>query len=247
MTEPYDGAYFDGQVGGALRSARHVVRAVLALVQPASVLDVGCGRGAWLKAFHEAGVADVRGADGDYQERAKLLIDPERFTPLDLRHPERLTGRFDLVTCLEVAEHLPPDVAPALVAALTERAPVVLFSAAVPGQTGTNHVNEQWPEYWDALFAARQYRALDLLRPRLYGDAEVEWWYRQNLVLYASAEGLARWPALAAAASAPAAPRLEWVHVDILRWTLQRYTGTRFLARELLRALGRSLRRRLTR
>ncbi len=244
MPEPtYDGAYFDTQVQGALRSARAVVPVVLELMQPASVLDVGCGRGAWLRAFSESGVKEVRGVDGDYVERDKLLVPADRFMPLDLRRPERLEGRYDLAVCLEVAEHLPGPVAPRLVDALTGRAPVVLFSAAVPGQTGGDHLNEQWPTYWDGLFAQRSYRVLDLLRPRLYADARVEWWYRQNAVLYASAEGLARWPNLAAAAALPAGPRLEWVHADILTWTLQRYASTRYLARQLLQAVVRRLKR----
>lgn len=238
---PYDGAYYDTRVQGSLPSARIVVPALLKLLQPASVLDVGCGRGAWLKAFLENGVPDVRGVDGDYVERDKLLFPVERFTPLDLHHPERLQGRYDLALCLEVAEHLPGSVAPALVEALTERAPVVFFSAAVPGQTGVDHVNEQWPDYWDALFARRSYRMLDVLRPELYADERVEWWYRQNAVLYASGEGLARWPSLAAAAVQPAGPRLEWVHRNVLEWTLQRYTGARYLARELVRAVIRRI------
>ncbi len=243
MPEPtYDSAYFDTQVQGALRSARAVVPVLLELMQPASVLDVGCGRGAWLRAFSECGVKEARGVDGDYIERDKLLVPPDHFTPLDLHHPQRLSGRYDLSVCLEVAEHLPSSVAPRLVEALTGRAPVVLFSAAVPGQTGADHLNEQWPAYWDGLFAQRSYRLLDVLRPRLYGDARIDWWYRQNAVLYASAEGLARWPRLATAAAA-AGPRLEWVHADILTWTLQRYASTRYLARELLRAVARRWKR----
>jgi len=233
---PYDAQYFDAQVEGALRSARALVPVLLELVQPASVVDVGCGRGAWLRAFQEFGVSEVRGVDGLYVEREKFLVSPEQFTAMDLRRPQQLSGRYDLALCLEVAEHLPKSVAPELVAALTRLSPVVVFSAAIPGQSGTEHVNEQWPEYWDGLFAHHSYRLVDAVRPRVYGDARIEWWYRQNVVLYASPEGLARWPRLASAASS-GQPRLEWVHVDILRRTVQAYASIRYLGRALARQL----------
>ncbi len=241
---PYDARYFDAQVEGALRSARALVPILLELVEPASVVDVGCGRGAWLCAFQECGVSEVRGVDGAYVEREKLLVAPERFTAADLRRPEQLTGRYDLALCLEVAEHLPASVAPELVAALTRLSPVVVFSAAIPGQSGTEHVNEQWPEYWDGLFAERSYRLVDVIRPRVYGDSRIEWWYRQNMVLYASAEGLAKWPRLAGAGDG-GVPRLEWVHVDILRRALQAYASPRYLARALARQVIRAVARRL--
>lgn len=115
----YDAAFFDAQVEGALCSARAVVPVLLELLQPASVLDVGCGRGAWLKALQEHGVPDTRGVDGDYVDRTRLLIDPRQFTPIDLRDPARLSGRYDLALCLEVGEHLPSSVAGPLVAAPT--------------------------------------------------------------------------------------------------------------------------------
>jgi hypothetical protein len=50
--------------------------------------------------------------------------------------------RFDLAISLEVAEHLPEGSAGALVSTLIEAAPVVVFSAAIKGQSGTNHINE---------------------------------------------------------------------------------------------------------
>lgn len=57
-----------------------------------------------------------------------------------------------------------------IVTALTDAAPVILFSAAVPGQGGNNHINEQWPEYWCQLFKALGYDVLDPIRPRIRED-----------------------------------------------------------------------------
>jgi 2-polyprenyl-3-methyl-5-hydroxy-6-metoxy-1,4-benzoquinol methylase len=82
---------------------------IIAAVQPNTVIDVGCGVGTWLAVLAENGVADVWGIDGDYVDRALLEIPEERFLPHDLTKPVRLERRFDLVLCLEVAEHLPAD------------------------------------------------------------------------------------------------------------------------------------------
>jgi hypothetical protein len=86
---------------------------------------------------------------------------------------------------MEVAEHLPEARAEGLVGDLVRLAPVVLFSAAIPGQGGTGHINEQYLSYWVNHFAARDYVLLDFIRPSLWNDERCDWWYRQNVVLFA--------------------------------------------------------------
>ena len=140
----YNNAFFDAHVEGSLPLARVVSEVLLKLILPRTVVDVGCGRGAWLKAFEEqVNGLEVTGIDGDYVDWSKLLIDNERFVTADLSRLVRIDGRYDLALCLEVAEHLPTRSASGLVAALTSCAPLVLFSAAIPGQGGTHHVNER--------------------------------------------------------------------------------------------------------
>ena len=71
-------------------------------------MDVGCGTGAWLRAFAErVDDLEVKGIDGDYVDRSKLLFDQNRFVAADLTRMGRIDGRYDLALCLEVAEHLP--------------------------------------------------------------------------------------------------------------------------------------------
>jgi SAM-dependent methyltransferase len=152
MSDPYDAAFYDIIRDGCLRSARRVVPLVLAAVHASRVVDVGCGEGAWLSVFKEAGCT-VRGVDGDYVDRRRLLIDEDEFVGHDLTEGFDL-GRFDLAVCLEVAEHLEAPFADQLVATLVRHAPVVLFSAAIPGQGGVGHVNEQWPAFWVEKFNA---------------------------------------------------------------------------------------------
>jgi SAM-dependent methyltransferase len=193
---PYDAAFYADQADGSLRSARVVVPIVMDLVRPTSVLDVGCGLGTWLAAFAEVGVSDFLGVDGDYVDRAKLKIPADRFRPVNLTDPPALGRTFDLAACLEVAEHLPAPAAPRLVKLLTEAAPAVLFSAAIPGQGGTDHINEQWPSFWRELFTANGFVRLDPIRPRVLRDRRVEWWYQQNAFLFVRQALLAERPAL---------------------------------------------------
>jgi SAM-dependent methyltransferase len=173
---------------GSLRSARRIVPMVTEMLTPTSVIDVGCGIGAWLVAFAEAGVADYLGVDGEYVRRSDLLIPQERFEAADLEHGFASDRCFDLAVSLEVAEHLRAESAPTYVSSLVALAPAILFSAAVPGQGGIGHVNEQWPPYWGRLFAAHGYQPTDPLRSAIWNDADVEIWYRQNLLLYLDPE-----------------------------------------------------------
>jgi hypothetical protein len=184
MSVPYDDAFFDDQVDGSLSSARAVIPLLLKLLPVRSVVDFGCGRGTWLKVCLENGVETALGLDGDYVRRDKLLIDPGLFRSVDLRRPIELERRFDLALCLEVGEHLPSRSGPLLVESLAKAAPVVVFSAALPGQGGTDHINEQWPAYWQQLFERQGMRKYDVLRPLIWNRPEIEAWYRQNLYIF---------------------------------------------------------------
>jgi SAM-dependent methyltransferase len=164
-----------------------VVPLVRSLLDVTSVADFGCGTGGWLAVWNRLGVKDIAGCDGPYVPGPSLLIDPIRFVVTDLARPMRLGRRFDLVQSLEVAEHLPRAAAPSFVETLTSHAPVVLFSAAAPGQGGERHVNEQPLEYWRALFGKCGFNLADPLRPYLKGDKRVESWYRYNAVFFVKA------------------------------------------------------------
>jgi SAM-dependent methyltransferase len=156
------------------------------------VLDVGCGVGTWLRAALDLGAEDVVGMDGTYVDQDSLLIERERFLPADLAAQplpdvlgDRATAPFDLIICMEVAEHLPHTRASSLVAEMAALTDVVLFSAAVPFQYGTSHINEQWPEYWSILFRGQGFECFDPLRAELWNDPDVDWWYAQNALLFA--------------------------------------------------------------
>jgi SAM-dependent methyltransferase len=184
--EIYDSAFFQRLEEGTRQSARVAVPLIMELVGPASVVDVGCGTGSWVAEFRAHGVPEVLGLDGAWVPRSQLQIPDHLFVPTDLERNIVLERTFDIAICLEVAEHLPPESAARLVANVVRLAPVVVFSAAVPGQGGEHHVNEQWPSYWAALFASHGYSGFNDLRLRLWDRPEVEVWYRQNTLCYLS-------------------------------------------------------------
>ena len=85
----YSKSFFDSQRAGSLRSARTCVPEIIDLLHPGSVVDVGCGTGAWLRAFIDAGISDVTGVDGSWAE-ASLVIPKSAFVAMNA--PEHPTG-----------------------------------------------------------------------------------------------------------------------------------------------------------
>jgi hypothetical protein len=198
----YDQDFYRELDTTAATSARVVVPLLMEMLPVHSVVDLGCGDGGWLSVFREHDAEDVLGVDGPWIDTTLLKIPTGCFLRQRLDEPVTVQRRFDLAMSLEVAEHLPPARAAAFVAELVGLSEVVLFSAAIPGQGGHHHENEQWPAYWAELFAAHGYRGMDPFRRRLWEREDVTWWYRQNLVLYASGAAIAAHPPLRAAAEA---------------------------------------------
>ncbi len=182
----YDKAFFRERRLATNASARATVPILAGLFRPRSVVDFGCGDGAWLASFLEQGVEEILGIDGAYVDRGSLLIPATKFLAGDLSQEVILGRSFDLAVSLEVAEHIPEKAASTLVSSIVAAAEAVVFSAAIPGQGGRNHVNEQWPSYWAALFAERGFVLLDCIRYRLWGNEKVMYYYRQNILCFVS-------------------------------------------------------------
>lgn len=217
------------------RAADRVVPWLMEQVGPGTVLDVGCGLGTWAAVFGEHG-CEAWGVDTEEVPPDLLAIPHARFRVVDLEMPLQSMGRFDLAVCLEVMEHISADAGDRLVRFLTETADTILFSAAVPGQGGSNHVNEQWPAYWQARFRRYGFDFDDAVRWRFWDDEEVDWWYRQNMVL------ARRCPRPLEDVQSVVHPRcLERRHqqiADFYRGAVPLRTGIVVVARSLLRAVG---------
>ena len=67
---------------------------------------------------------------------------------------EPIDGRYDLITCIEVIEHLDPADAATAVANLAAASDRVLLSSTPGDRDEPTHVNIQPPERWSQLFAA---------------------------------------------------------------------------------------------
>jgi len=241
----YGDGFFALHEQGSDRSAARVVPEVLRLVAPRSVIDVGCGIGFWAAEFEKHGIPDVLGVDGPYVSPERLRIRPERFMVRDLTKPLGIARRFDLAVSLEVAEHLPESCSGQFIGDLCALAPVVLFSAAIPLQAGTFHVNEQWPGYWERIFRKHNYVALDCLRHRVWNDDSVEWWYRQNTILYASAEFVERHSVLGQIAAEQPERVVRMVHPRLYeeKCNAALHPGLRTVLRNLPPALMRTVRK----
>jgi SAM-dependent methyltransferase len=224
-------------------SARVIAPVVVGFLKPSSVVDVGCGLGHWLAAFQDSGVTDVIGIDSEQIDLSQLGFDPELFIALDLAKPFELNRTFDLAVCLEVGEHLAAASAAVLVSSLAGLAPLVLWSAAIPHQGGHGHVNEQWTDYWAALFAQNGFEPVDGLRQLFWSDERVESFYAQNILLFVRSDRrdlLDGIPELTACF----APPPSYVHPDLyLRYVAAVRTGPS--GREALRIVARKIARRL--
>ena len=208
----YSPQFYAKHQGGARQSAGVIVPLILELIHPRSVIDIGCGVGTWLSVFKANGVDDIFGVDGPWVRRDRLEIPRDQFKSHDLTQPFDMSRQFDLVMSLEVAEHLPAESAATFVDSLTGMGPVILFSAAIPFQGGAHHVNEQWPDYWAALFARKGYRVIDAIRPRVWQNPSVEWFYAQNALLLARDDYLRSCPSLVKELTGNRALPLALVH-----------------------------------
>jgi len=166
-------------------SAERVIAKIMDLLSPKSVVDVGCGLAQWLKVFQNNGVEKVLGIDGSHVPMENFYINQEDFFVYNLEKGNDfvINNKFDLAVSLEVAEHISEDGADGFMKMLSSLSDRILFSAAIPNQTGENHINEQNHIYWQEKFLKHNYFMLDIIRPIIWSDENINWWYRQNMFI----------------------------------------------------------------
>lgn len=128
----------------------HVAGRIIDELAPARVLDAGCAIGFLVGALRARGV-DAKGIDVSAYAISQV--------PLALRDHCRvgsladpIEGRYDLVTCIEILEHIPEALAETTIGNLCRVTDTVLFSSSPDDESEATHVNVRAPTYWDELF-----------------------------------------------------------------------------------------------
>lgn len=186
-TKIYDNRFFENTIKFEGPSAKAVVDILMKHFAPASVVDIGCGAGIYLREFEQYGV-DIEGFDGSPAAVEESLVGA-KIKVYDLTTPLSLNRRFDLVLCIEVAEHLEKEFADVLVDTLCRLGDILVFTAATPGQgpESIGHINEQPHDYWIDKFSQRGFayddRTTEVVRKEMT-DSDVVWWVSKNLMIF---------------------------------------------------------------
>jgi SAM-dependent methyltransferase len=179
----YSEKYYRKHEDGAIRSAKNILSFLYDNLKFDTIVDFGCGTGCWASVAKKLFNTQILGID--FHNCTNLLLDESEYMYADLTKPLSLGYNFDLVISLEVAEHIEELNINVFLDNLCSAGKRILFSAALPEQGGTNHVNEKLLSYWVKQFARRGYYALDVIRPYFWNCEEVDIWYRNNSILLA--------------------------------------------------------------
>ena len=188
VNEIYSKEFYGKETEIALSAAQIILPYILNRINCKTIIDFGCGTGKWLYVAKKISKEKIRilGLDGEYAQEY-LEISSNEFLACDLTKTIDLGCNYDLAISLEVAEHLPITSARTFVQNLTRHSNIILFSAAVPYQGGTKHINEQYPSYWEKIFGEYGFVMCDSLRPVFWNDERIDMCYRQNMFLYCKA------------------------------------------------------------
>lgn len=125
--------------------AKRLALWIAQVLEPVSVLDIGCGPGMHVRELNALNV-NAKGIDSD--PRVVGLSNLNQVSVFDNK------DSADLVLCLEMAEHIDAQYQVDIVKAVskaTER--YLIWTAAVPGQGGVGHINCRPVHFWETLFA----------------------------------------------------------------------------------------------
>lgn len=158
LCDMYRGSFFSKRHKLAWR-VPIVCDAIEAVFKPATIVDVGCATGDFVKGFQDRGLMAL-GIEGskncapflEAPQSTVLIMDLRRqFTKLDL-------GPFDVALCLEVAEHIEEEFVEEFLDNLCALSKTIVMSYAPPGAGGHHHVNCQHAPYWLMKMAQRGFK-----------------------------------------------------------------------------------------
>jgi hypothetical protein len=231
-------------------AAKTIIDHLFSIFPHESVVDVGCGRAAWLMAAKSNGATTLFGVDGPWNSKNDMPSDDINFVAVNLEEDFRteIPRKFDFCISLEVAEHLPCECAENFVKSLCDTSDIILFSAAFFGQGGTGHVNENRHSFWADIFARQDYIVFDAIRPVFWGRESIDFWYQQNVFLYikrnTNAFEIAKKNYLSELTNLAF---MDAVHPDLYKIKCEHRLSTRDLLKALPRALSNTFMNRVQR
>ncbi|GJQ43211.1 MAG: hypothetical protein JETCAE03_27090 [Ignavibacteriaceae bacterium] len=164
--------------------AKEILPSLFTIINtPSSIVDLGGGLGGWCKAFQEYGVLNTNCIDHPSINLNDLLINKNNFIPCNFEVDMPPLLKSDLAVCIEFAEHIKTKLSSKIVNYLTSCSNTILFSAAIPGQGGLGHINEQWPFFWVEAFQRESFHFLDVIRPLIIENDKIPYYLRQNIFL----------------------------------------------------------------
>jgi hypothetical protein len=129
-------------------------------ITPHTSLDAGCAMGLLVEQLVQRGV-DAYGVDiSEFAISKAPDAVRDRVRVHSLTEP--IDGRFDLVVCIEVLEHLARDDSEKAMDNLCAASDTILFSSSPLDYAEATHVNVHPPEVWSEMFSRRGfYRDVD--------------------------------------------------------------------------------------
>jgi SAM-dependent methyltransferase len=129
----------------------NIADAIIRQLKPTSVLDAGCAMGFLVEALRNRGV-EAWGVDVSEYAISQVHESVRDYCRVgSLAEP--LPRRYDLITCIEVIEHIPSSETDKVVANLTQATDRLLLSTSPLDYGEPTHVNVQQPEAWSAALA----------------------------------------------------------------------------------------------
>jgi glycosyltransferase involved in cell wall biosynthesis/SAM-dependent methyltransferase len=161
--ELYDKGYFEKHFNPPYRRNEtqwldffnHIAEQLIQSLKPRTILDVGCAIGFLVEAFWRRG---VRAYGIDVSEYAITQVPEDLKGFCSVRSvieplPENFPQSYDLLTCIEVLEHMPPDEGKMAIKNMASKTRCILFSSTPHDLVEPTHVNVRPVIYWLQSFA----------------------------------------------------------------------------------------------
>lgn len=155
----YDDRYFKWHYDATRTYAINTMNWFIKNYKPNSIIDYGCGIGAYLESGLKNNISKLRGFDiGGDKLIPYIHSSVKNFIEfLDCTQPIE-TEKYDCVISLETGEHIEPSGSDSFIDNICNslnQGGMILFSAAPPGQGGSGHINCQPKSFWIEKFQQR--------------------------------------------------------------------------------------------